>query len=204
MESEEDMKINFLDITIHRLPSGVYASIYRKPTASGSLIHFNSCHPLEHKLAGINYLVNRIAFYSIPAQEKETETRICQQIINDNGYQHIDIAKLIKDRLSKSNIRRKENVGEHNKNNIKKWSPFSYIGKEVLPIARILKKFNINVAFKTRNTLAKWLRHKQSRSDDDNGDKYDTCGIYKLKCRNCSSSYISQTGRSFKVRFKEQ
>jgi hypothetical protein len=74
MELEKDMKINFLDITIHRLPAGVYASIYRKPTTSGSLIHFDSCHPLEHKLAGINYLVNRIAFYPIPDQEKETGT----------------------------------------------------------------------------------------------------------------------------------
>jgi hypothetical protein len=59
------------------------------------------------------------------------------------------------------------------------------------------------VAFKTRNTLTKWLRREQFHSDGDNGDKYDTCGIYKLKCRSCSSSYIGQTGRSFKVRFKE-
>jgi hypothetical protein len=203
MELEEDMKINFLDLTIHRLPTGVYASIYRKPTASGSLIHFESCHPFEHKLAGINYLVNRIAFYPIPVQEKEIETRISQQIINDNEYQHIDIAKLVKDRLLKSNSWCEGNVGEDNKNNIKKWSSFSYIGKEVMPIARILKKFNINVAFKTRNTLGKWLRRKQVHSDVDNGDKYDTCGVYKLKCRSCFSSYIGQTGRTFKVKFKE-
>jgi xanthosine utilization system XapX-like protein len=38
---------------------------------------------------------------------------------------------------------------------------FIYIGKEVIPIARILKKFNIKVAFKTRNTLEKWLGCKQ-------------------------------------------
>jgi hypothetical protein len=43
MELEEDRKINFLDLTIQRLLAGVYASIYRKPTASGSLIHFESC-----------------------------------------------------------------------------------------------------------------------------------------------------------------
>jgi hypothetical protein len=47
LELEEDM-INFLDITIHRRPTGVYASIYRKPTASSSLIHVDSCHPIEH------------------------------------------------------------------------------------------------------------------------------------------------------------
>jgi hypothetical protein len=79
MELEEGMMINFLDITIYRRPTGVYASIYRKPTASGSLIHFDSCHPIEHQLAGINYLVNRIALYPVPAQEKELEIQISQQ-----------------------------------------------------------------------------------------------------------------------------
>jgi hypothetical protein len=122
MELEEDMKINFLDLTIHRLPVGVYASIYRKPTASGSLIHFESCHPFEHKLAGINYLVNRIAFYPIPDLEKEKEIRVSQQIINDNGYQHIDIAKLVKDRLLKSKNCCERNEGDENKGNVKKWS----------------------------------------------------------------------------------
>jgi hypothetical protein len=34
-------------------------------------------------------------------------------------------------------------------------------------------------------------------------DKYDTYGIYKLNCRSCDCSYIGQTGRSFKTRFKE-
>jgi hypothetical protein len=84
-----------------------------------------------------------------------------------------------------------------------KWASFSYIGKEVIPIARILKKFNIKVAFKTRNTLEKWLGRKQFHPDGDNCDKYDTCGVYKLNCRSCASSYIGQTGRSFKTRFKE-
>jgi hypothetical protein len=44
----------------------------------------------------------------------------------------------------------------------KKWSSFSDIGKEVMPIARTLRKFNINVAFKTRNTMGKWLKYKHA------------------------------------------
>jgi hypothetical protein len=175
--------------------------IYRKPTASGSLIHFESCHPPEHKLAGINYLVNRIAFYPIPVWEQEKEIRISQQIVDNNGYQHIDIAKLVKDRL-KSNSRCERNLDVDNKSITKKWSSFSYIGKEVMPIARTLRKFNINVAFKTRNTVGKWLKHKHASPDVANG-KYEACGVYKIKCRSCQSVYIGQTGRSFKVRFME-
>jgi hypothetical protein len=71
--------------------------------------------------------------------------------------------------------------------------------EEVLPIA--INKFNINVAFRTRNSLGKCL--KQKSLDVGNSGKYDACGIYKMKCRSCPSVYIGQTGRSFKVRFKE-
>jgi hypothetical protein len=34
-------------------------------------------------------------------------------------------------------------------------------------------------------------------------DKYDRCGVYKLKCESCPKVYIGQTGRSFNVTFKE-
>jgi hypothetical protein len=157
---------------------------------------------MEHKLAGINYLVNRIVTYPLPDKEKELEINISQQIINENGYGHMNIAKLVKDRRLKNNIDLKMDV--HNKiDNNKKWASFSYVGKEVIPIAKILKKFNIKVAFRTRNTLGNWLGCKQLYPNEDKGDKFDTCGIYKLNCRSCDGSYIGQTGRNFKTRFKE-
>jgi hypothetical protein len=106
-ELEQDNKINFLDLTLHRLPTELFASIYRKPTASGYLTPYESCHPLEHKLAGINYLVNRIVEYPIPELEREKEIRVSQQIANNNGYLHIDIAKLVRDKLKKHNKREK-------------------------------------------------------------------------------------------------
>jgi regulator of PEP synthase PpsR (kinase-PPPase family) len=70
----------------------------------------------------------------------------------------LDVAKVVKDRRLKNNIGSGNNVNELNKNNIKKWASFSYISKEVIPIAKILKKLNINVAFRTRNTLEKMAR----------------------------------------------
>jgi hypothetical protein len=158
---------------------------------------------MEHKLAGINYIVKRIATYRIPEQEKELEIQISQQIINENGYCHMDIAKLTKDRRSKNNIEHENNTDEHNKNDNRKWASFTYIGKEVIPITRVLKKFKIKVAFRTRNTLEKWLGCKQLYPVEEKGDKYDTCGIYKLNCRSCDGSYTGPTGRNFKTRFKE-
>jgi hypothetical protein len=102
-ELEQDHKINFLDITLLRLPNEVIASIYRKPTASGYLIPYESCHPSQHKMTGIHYLVNRIVEYPILEVEREREIRVCREIANVNGYRHIDIAKLVRDKLKNHN-----------------------------------------------------------------------------------------------------
>jgi hypothetical protein len=85
---------------------------------------------LEHKLAGINHLVNRIVSYPIPELEKEKkEIRVSQQTINDNSYQHVNMAKMVKDKLLKDKNNYISNMGEENVDNRKKWSSFSYIGK---------------------------------------------------------------------------
>jgi hypothetical protein len=102
-ELEQDCKINLLDITIHRSSNEVFATIYRKPTASGYLIIHDSRHPSQHKLAGIHYLVNRIVEYPMPEVERKKEIRICQQIVDDNGYRHIDIAHLVREKIKNLN-----------------------------------------------------------------------------------------------------
>lgn len=81
MELENDLEINFLDLTIHRLIDRVHASIYRKPTASDSLIHFEPCHTVEHKLAGINHLINRIVTYPIPASKKKKRVVLANKLL---------------------------------------------------------------------------------------------------------------------------
>jgi hypothetical protein len=73
-----------------------------------------------------------------------------------------------------------------------------YIGKESKFITKLFKDFNIGIAFHTRNTIESLLsKHNQRYS------KYNQCGVYELKCKNCSNIYTGQTGRSFKTRFKE-
>jgi hypothetical protein len=59
----------------------------------------------------------------------------------------------------------------------------------------------INIAYKTNNTIAKHLIIRKNNSS--NSDRYDKSGIYRLKCSSCPRRYIGQTGRSFKVRYKE-
>jgi hypothetical protein len=72
------------------------------------------------------------------------------------------------------------------------------VGKETRHITKLFKNTNVKPAFKTTNTLKKHLFLKQKIIAI-----YDKSGVYKLKCADCPRQYISQTGCTFKTKFKE-
>jgi hypothetical protein len=54
-EMETNSTINYLDITIHRTPTGWRTTIYRKPTFTDTIIPYTSNHPTQHKYAAIKF-----------------------------------------------------------------------------------------------------------------------------------------------------
>jgi hypothetical protein len=65
-ETDTDTKnktIRFLDIEIHRKNTELQFLIHRKTTQTDIIIPNTSCHPHEHKLTSINYLINRVHTY---------------------------------------------------------------------------------------------------------------------------------------------
>ena len=57
-ETEKDNAINYLDVNIHRTPSGWKTAVYRKPTFTDTIIPYTSNHPPQHKYAAIRFLYN--------------------------------------------------------------------------------------------------------------------------------------------------
>jgi hypothetical protein len=57
--------------------------------------------------------------------------------------------------------------------------------------------FIIKIAFRTSNTIDKLLGNGYKTN------KYEKSGIYKLTCQSCQKTYIGQTGRNLKTRYKE-
>ena len=51
MTTEVNNTINYLDILVCRNNINITVEIYRKPTETGTVIHFKSNHPYEHKMA---------------------------------------------------------------------------------------------------------------------------------------------------------
>jgi len=64
----------------------------------------------------------------------------------------------------------------------------------------VVHKNGYKLAHKNSNGLQQLLSTTNTRLDQD---EYSNSGVYKLKCNDCEHTYIGQTGRSLRERFKE-
>jgi hypothetical protein len=75
-------------------------SIYRKATATDTIIHSKSCHPIQHKMSAINYMTNILNTYPLNKCEINAEIDTIKHILQQNQYQ---INNSIKQKLNKGN-----------------------------------------------------------------------------------------------------
>jgi hypothetical protein len=162
------------------------------------MIHRKSYHQTEHKFAGINYLINRIITYPITNCNIDIEEQAINHLLKINEYHYLNVKNLIR----RKQLRAKEDNGKpKNKNlnkNHNKWAIFACTSKDTRFITKLFKEFNINISFRTRNTIENILTKQRSLRN-----QYDESGVYGLKFQNCSSIYIGQTRPNFKIRYKE-
>jgi hypothetical protein len=145
IETEIENRLNFLDINIHRMQRNLQFGIYRKPTATDIMIHNQSCHPSEHKWSGIAHLMNRLRTY--PVENKLEEKNIIEHLLIANRF-HQNVTDIL-------NRQKQEKIEEEptQEPNKKEWVTFTYMGKETRNITKLFKKFNMNIAWRTTNTL---------------------------------------------------
>jgi hypothetical protein len=191
IEKEKNESINFLDLTIHRNKKQLQYSIYRKPTYTDIIIPKSSCHPHEHKMSGINYLINRLQTYPITDEAKDIERNTIKCILHNNEYD----TKLM-DKLS-TQKKQKQNLHTDTQNRKTKWATFTYNGRETRKITKLFRDTTLKIAFRTKNTIHNILKPQPQI------DKYNKSGIYQMKCKDCPMKYIGQTGRTFNTRYKE-
>jgi hypothetical protein len=133
--------------------------------------------------------MNRVNTYPILSNNKNQELQHIQTILKNNNYPSHTYQNI----KTKPNTSKTPNIIQK-----QKWATFTYIGKETRTITKLVKNTNIIIAYKTKNTIQNHLLPKIP-----NIDKYNKSGIYKMKCNICQLSYIGQTGRNFKTRYKE-
>lgn len=136
-------------------------------------------------------MVSRLLNIPLSTDNYNKEVNIIKQIAMANGYPTNLIDKLI---------------GRH-KNKLKSNTPspekttyvsIEYGGLLHNSLKKELRKQGITMSCKTSNKLSsKFTTHQSTKN------KYDSTGIYKIKCSDCSKYYVGQTGRSFKTRAAE-
>ena len=120
--------------------------------------------------------------------------------VQKNGYKDKIIHNIIKKKQNKKNLNSTTALTPVNDNS-KKWITLTYTGNETYKIANILRKQSkdIKIAFKTDNNIRRLIPNPIN----NNNNKYNKCGIYKLKCKNCDKYYVGRTTRNFKIRYNE-
>jgi len=133
---------------------------------------------------------------SLPLTEerRQTEWKTIQSIVQNNNLPNTYIARL------KTKIQHKAHIKTtKDENKKKKWATFTYHSPKVRKLTNHLKHTNINIAFKSTNTIQQSIRPKSPEKISD----YNRSGVYKLTCNTCNMSYIGQTSRDLTQRYRE-
>ncbi|XP_017464979.1 PREDICTED: importin subunit beta-like [Rhagoletis zephyria] len=104
MDKEKKGKLNYLDLTIkiNKTTNRLEYEMYRKPTATDTVIHETSNHPQQHKNAAFRQLLTRLERTPLTKEAHRRELDTIYAIARNNGYKKDLVDKIRKDSKRKS------------------------------------------------------------------------------------------------------
>lgn len=196
LEMEQSQSINFLDLEITRNMNkrSVEFNIFRKPTATDTIIPKKSFTCEQHKMACFRFFFNRI--YNIPLNlhNLTEEIKKILKIGFNNGYSLEDMQSIYF-KVHNSQV----NKLIYPQIKVKrKFIGLPYHPTIINPLKQNLEKFGLAPAFVSNNKI-----HKHIFNNKHQFNSNELSGIYEIKCPECDKVYIGQTGRNISKRFKE-
>jgi len=211
VEKEENQKINFLDMTIHKIDQKLITNWYKTETSSGRILNFLSAHPFHSKINIATAFAKRVIDLSHSKFHKHN-FKIIHNILIENNYPNNIIKKIInkirsQPTQSNSNHTHQNNSSSNNTSfnqNIplintpkKSYYSISYIPKLSENINKIVTENNpnINFAYKPTKQLKKVLFSKTKTKIPKIPNK--------IPCSECDGVYIGQTSKKATTRVKQ-
>jgi hypothetical protein len=151
----ENNNINVLNLLIIRNQFYLETDIYRKVTTTDTTISFLSNHPTEHKTAAYRHHNNRMLSLPLTEERRKTEWETIQNTEQNNNFPNTHIARL------KTQIQHKAHT-RTTKMETKKRATFTYRSPKVRKLTNLFKRTNINIAFKSTNTIQQSIKPKNS------------------------------------------
>jgi len=106
--------------------------------------------------------------------------------------------------MSNLKVQRQQKVYQNlDKNENKKWAIFTYHSPKIRKLTNLFKHTNINIAFKSTNTIQQYTKPKTRAKTLDKNQDYNMSGIHKLTCNTRKISYAGHTSRNLNQRYRE-
>lgn len=195
METEEESKIAYLDMLIHRTHEGkLETSLYQKPTSKNRLLNFNSAHP-RSQLIGMAYgTISRIL--SITSERYfQNSVDTIYDILSMNSFP-LGLVRSLISRYTHSKYETSETKGS-----IVQFKSLIYIPDIAESLKKLFNSYdtNIKLGFKSFSTVRTILNnlHPPIIPLEKHGV------IYIFNCNDCAGEYIGQTGQKLKERIKQ-
>jgi hypothetical protein len=172
--------------------------IFRKPTITDATIHYLSNHPIEHKLTAYRYYIERMFNLPLNNNQQHSEWQTILHIAKNNKFPTTLPHKLkrqIQHRITRITLPPPPTSTE----NSPKWATFTFISPHIRRITNLFKHTNVRIAFRSNNTIAQLTKP----TNDHKIPHHNKWGIYQLTCNSRNLSYVGQTSRNLRVRYKE-
>ena len=165
-------------------------TVYRKRTHTDKYLHFDSHHPLSHKLAVARTLFSRADTHCTFALDRTQEQLHVTQSLALNGYPHQVISRYCD--------RRRPTQGPE-QDPPAACATIPYVRNVSVAIRRVLTPLNIRTSFKPQTTLRNLLVHAK----DPTPQESQAGIVYQICCSDCPATYIGQIGRTLQHQLKE-
>ena len=172
-------------------------SIYRKPTFSGALSHFDSFIPRGYKFNLVSTLASLCYSVCCSMELFHIEVTELKEIFEKNGYDNKFFDRCLRDVLNKIYFQK---VPQHTVSKKDLYIFLPSLGKLSLSakatlekaIRDILPRVNLKVVFRIKNRLKSKFIFKCKISKE-----MRSLICYKLQCSSCNATYYGETKRHF-------
>ncbi|XP_041472626.1 uncharacterized protein LOC121421891 [Lytechinus variegatus] len=207
-EACKDNKLAFLDCEVQIVEGGsLDFRVYRKPTHTNQYLHFNSHHPLVHKLSVIRTLFHRADSVVSKPEDNSAEKKIITNSLGKCGYPSWAFQKATRPKQPRP-VRPSEEQSNtpDNQSDAATAQPrrnrtlvtIPYVAGLSERISRTFGRFGISTSHKPHRTLRQLLVHVKDQPVKDKKRNV----VYGIRCeqRECQDSYIGETQQSLRAR----
>ncbi|UYV71235.1 hypothetical protein LAZ67_8002334 [Cordylochernes scorpioides] len=154
-------------------------------------INFSSFCPLSHKINTVRTLSKRIYTHCNTEESKQRETNNIISNLMSSGYPTNFILRHF-----------------HNPSRTKIYDNYKSIctipySLQSIKIARELKNFGIRTYFSNTPSIGTILRNPITKDNTPRNTLQRNNAVYSIKCNDCDSVYVGETGRYIKDRIQE-